>query len=353
MQGDVGLSIAQGGWLASANYAGYLVGALWATFHRVDSAFAIRASLIATAVATLSMAAVDGMPAWLALRFLAGVASAWAFIHISAWCLDRLAPARRPLLGGVVFSGVGAGIVLAGLSCLALMLLGASHQAAWLALGSISFLVAWIVWPIFQDGRESTRAMAPEIGFHWTGDAVRLVLCYGALGFGYIIPATFLPAMARQLIPDPRVFGWAWPMFGAAACASTIIVIALIGRKPNRSIWRLGSLVMACGVIGPIVVPGLAGMVVAALLVGGTLIVISMVGVQEAREIAGPQAGILVAAMTSAFAAGQAVGPLLVSALAGNAGFSAPLWTASAVLAVSALSLGRRPSPALSVARSQ
>ena len=30
MQADAGLTLAQGGWLASANYAGYLAGALWA-----------------------------------------------------------------------------------------------------------------------------------------------------------------------------------------------------------------------------------------------------------------------------------------------------------------------------------
>jgi len=35
----------------------------------------------------------------------------------------------------------------------------------------------------------------------------RLVLCYGAFGFGYIIPATFLPAMAKKIIPDPQLFG--------------------------------------------------------------------------------------------------------------------------------------------------
>ena len=38
-----------------------------------------------------------------------------------------------------------------------------------------------------------------------------LALHYGVFGIGYIIPATFLPAMAKEVMPDPAVFGWAWP----------------------------------------------------------------------------------------------------------------------------------------------
>jgi uncharacterized membrane protein YjgN (DUF898 family) len=38
-----------------------------------------------------------------------------------------------------------------------------------------------------------------------------LIICYGMFGFGYILPATYLPAQARQLLDDPQIFGWAWP----------------------------------------------------------------------------------------------------------------------------------------------
>src|ERR1041384_6753001 len=54
--------------------------------------------------------------------------------------------------------------------------------------------------------------------------------CYALLGYGYIIPATFLPALARQYIDDPVVFGWVWPVFGAAAALSTLAA-ARFGRR--------------------------------------------------------------------------------------------------------------------------
>ena len=56
MQQDQGLSVAGGAWLASANYLGYLVGALWAGAARVQASNAIRAGLAAIAASTLAMA---------------------------------------------------------------------------------------------------------------------------------------------------------------------------------------------------------------------------------------------------------------------------------------------------------
>jgi len=89
-------------------------------------------------------------------------------------------------------------------------------------------------------------------------------------------------------------------------------------------------------VLVPIAVPGLAGIVVAAICVGGTFMVNTMAGMQEARRVGGAQARPLMAAMTSAFAAGQVIGPLLVIALLHvNGGFAAAL-VASALPLVAA-----------------
>jgi MFS family permease len=98
---------------------------------------------------------------------------------------------------------------------------------------------------------------------------------------------------------------------------------------------------MALGVASPVMLRGLTGVLLAALLVGGTFMVITMAGLQEARRLAGSRAPALMAAMTAAFAAGQIAGPLVVPLLGGSGGVSAPLTLAALVLVASALLLPR------------
>ena len=160
-----------------------------------------------------------------------------------------------------------------------------------------------------------------------------------ALASAFLLSVTFVPAMARDSIADPLVFGWAWPIFGATAALSTFFS----ARRDNRRVWAIAALVMASGVAAPMVLPGIAGIIAAALLVGGTFMVITMAGMQEARQIGGPT---LMAAMTATFATGQIAGPLAVSALAHTrGGINAALAIAAALLVVSAIALRRKEEP--------
>jgi hypothetical protein len=140
----------------------------------------------------------------------------------------------------------------------------------------------------------------------------RVVICYGAFGFGYIVPATFLPAMARELVPDPAAFGWAWPLFGAVAALSTVLTATLSRPGAQRAQWQVAQAVMALGVLAPVLVPGLPMLLLGAVCVGGSFMVITMVGMMEARRLSPARAPRLMAAMTAAFAAGQLLGPLVV-----------------------------------------
>ena len=72
----------------------------------------------------------------------------------------------------------------------------------------------------------------------------------------------------------------------------------------------------------PVWWPGIDAVMLSALLVGGTFMVITLIGMQEARALAGVDAAALMAAMTTAFAAGQIAGPLCVSYLVGVTTFS-------------------------------
>jgi predicted MFS family arabinose efflux permease len=343
MQEDFGLSVSEAGWLASANYTGYLVGALSAIGLRLPSTFAIRAGLVVIGLSTLAMGLEHPLMLSVVLLAVTGIASAWVLVFVSTWALERLALLGRSKLSGTVYAGVGTGIVIAGGACLILMSMHARSADAWLSLGVASIAVTAVIWPLVKAGPSRDPIPAPAASVIWSAEYRRLVLCYGAFGFGYVIPATFLPAMAKEIIPDPQLFGWAWPVFGAAAVISTVFAAQLERFLSHRAVWIGGHLVMALGVVIPLFVPGLWGIMMAALLVGGTFMAVTMAGMQEARRMAGPHARALMAAMTSAFALGQILGPVIVSLLVRSTGGIAPaLVLAASMLALSAISLQRK-----------
>ena len=344
---DAGLSIVSGGWLASANYVGYLIGALSAmalpVARRIPPERVIRGGLVVLGIATLAMGLPLPLPAWLLLRLLAGTASAWVLISVSAWCLDTLAVHQRPFLNSVVFAGVGGGIAAAGLLCIAL---NGGSRSAWIALGLLASGVTALIWRFFPPHAPAAAGARPggRGALRWNADAVRLVCCYGIFGFGYIIPATFLPVMAKNALHGSAAYGWTWPLFGLAAAGSTLAVATLKRHLNNRRLWMIGHWVMAAGILLPVFSPRLPSILAAALCVGGTFMVITLVALQEAKQVAGDGATALIAAMTSAFAGGQILGPLTVRATAGgNASFSGGLMMAAALLAASALLLIRNP----------
>jgi MFS family permease len=347
MREDAGLTVAEGGWLASANYLGYFLGALSAVAIRIPAEIVIRGGLVLIGLATIGMGFEHRLWGWILLRLLAGVVSAWVLISVSTWALAKFTPLRRPSLNSTVFAGVGIGIAAAGTVCLLVMYAGATSTHAWIALGALALVVAVITWPAFDHdpGASSLDARGSASNrYRWNAESIRLVLCYGAFGFGYIIPATFLPVMARQSVKDPWIFGSAWPVFGLAAAVSTFSG-ALSGRiGGNRRLWTVSQIIMAVGVSLPVFLPSLAGIMLAALCVGGTFMVNTMAGMQEARAVAGADPMQLMAAMTAAFALGQIAGPVLVSYTAGvGADFTKPLLIACGALVVSAyaLSTGR------------
>ncbi len=348
MQGDAGLSVAAGAYLATANYLGYFLGSLLATRLRVRDETAVLASMLIIAVATLAMGLVDHYPSWFALRLIAGIANAWIAIFAFSWCLDRLASLQQPLLNSLIFAGVGAGTLVVGVTCAVLMQHPVTSSGLWIVLGMLALLVTAAVWRTYRGGAGMTPGARRVTagGMTWTRDARLLVFCFGVSGFGYIIPATFLPAMAREIIPDPAIFGWAWPLFGAAAMLSTLMAAGLLRGFAPRRVWMACHLVMALGVVIPVFWSGIAGIMAAALCVGGTFMVITMLSIQEARVAAGVHAVPLTAAMTAAFALGQILGPVVASLLLGaGLGFSSGLLLAGTLLAVSAAMLWRSPPP--------
>lgn len=346
MQAAGELTLAQGAWLATANYLGYFAGAATAARLGADPRNLVRRCVLLVAVATAAMAWTHGMAAWLALRFAAGVLSAWMLVGTSAWGLAALAARGRADLGGVLYAGVGTGIAAAGLLCLAGDRAGLPAGALWWSLAAFAAVLG-LVTLMLVPGAPATQTPAPAAaplaaaGPATAGES-RLVWVYGCFGFGYILPATFLPAMARSMLSDPTLFGWSWPVFGLAAALSTVIAGAFFSRVPRVRLWVACQFAMALGTALPALWPSAAAVLLSALLVGGTFMVVTMAGLQEARQRAGARATALLGRMTAAFALGQIAGPVasaLLGALFPGAltGMQVALLIAAAVLVASAL----------------
>src|ERR1700719_4973250 len=125
------LSINDAAWLASANYAGYLAGALLPLLISIPTYRGIRWGLVIICLGTIAMGFVQTLGGWMVLRAVTAIGSAWVLIFVSAWCLDHLKHVGRLGVNGAVFAGGGAGILVTGLLFLAFMKAEMTSTHAW------------------------------------------------------------------------------------------------------------------------------------------------------------------------------------------------------------------------------
>jgi MFS family permease len=111
------LSSSQTGLLASANFLGYLAGALMAMSPRLSGSRQrwLIGALILSAATTGAMGLVSTMPLFLLLRCVGGIACAFILVFPSALVLDHLSESGHGRLSSIHFAGVGVGIATAAL----------------------------------------------------------------------------------------------------------------------------------------------------------------------------------------------------------------------------------------------
>jgi len=208
-------------------------------------------------------------------------------------------------------------------------------RATWIVLGLVAVVLAALLWrPL---GAEAPAAQAREQGPRALPRAAIIAAgCYAAFGFGYIIPATFLPALAKGYIDNPAMFGLIWPVFGAAAALSTLASARLGRGLAPWQLWTRAKWVLAAGVLAPALWINIPTLLLSAVCVGGTFMIITMAGIKEALRLGGTPAPLAVGVMTAAFGAGQIAGPLTVSLL----GRSSHAFALASMIAVASLVIG-------------
>jgi predicted MFS family arabinose efflux permease len=348
MLAALGLSKATAGLIASANFAGYLAGALGATRHLPGSRrLWLLGALLTSAATTAAMGFTISVPAFLVLRFSGGVASALVLILASALVLERLAEAGRPGLASLHFAGVGIGIAVSAALVAFLLEYGGDWTSMWRVSGAASFLGALAAAVLVPD-----EPPPPPSAGQVTGRAARdprlrrMVLAYGLFGFGYVITATFLVAIVRATPSIRALEPVIWVMVGIAAAPSVLLWTWLGRRIGIPAGFAVAALAEAAGVLASVFWPGMVGICLAAILVGGTFMGLTALGLMHGRELAretpGSDARRVMAAMTGAFGVGQIVGPALAGVLSdATGGFAVPS-VAAAVALVGAAWLGRK-----------
>jgi MFS family permease len=346
-------------WLASANYLGYLLGALlcmlqpwlWQRFPRLPAlAFSqlVRGGLLMTGVLTLAMVWPHA-PAWPLLRFLAGVTSGVVFVYTSGWCLSRLASLGVPAMGGFIYMGPGAGIVLSGLAASGMVAWHWTAASAWLVFGVLAFALTALVWRFMQGGSERLQPLAVanpskqgvETGVgHGGAEIFLLTLAYGLAGFGYIITATFLPVIARAALPGSHWLDLFWPLFGAGVMLGAWLATRLRSVADYRWLLLGGYLIQALAIATSLWSPSLAGFAISSALLGVPFTAITFFAMQEVRRLKPATAASFMGLMTATYGTGQIIGPPLTAWLLKGQRTSGEAFTLALEIAAAALLLG-------------
>ena len=345
-------------WLASANYLGYMLGALlctlqpwlWARFRWLPSlaySTLVRAGLMATGILTLAMAwQVPG--AWPGLRFAAGVTSGVVFVYTSGWCLSRLARLGVPAMGGIIYAGPGLGIIVSGLLASGMVALHWTAATGWLIFGVLAFGLSATVWHILRGGEERLAALVSRVAVVSGAEPARqghaemtiFTLAYGLAGFGYIITATFLPVIARAALPGSAGLDLFWPIFGLGVTVGALLATRMPPGKDFRLLLAGCYFVQALGIAASLWSPSLAGFAIGSLLLGLPFTAITFFAVQEVRRLRPATAASFIGLLSATYGLGQILGPPLVALLLRHTGSAGEGFTLSLEIAASTLLIG-------------
>ncbi|MEV0280798.1 YbfB/YjiJ family MFS transporter [Streptomyces sp. NPDC050610] len=331
MRDQAGLSAALGANLATANFIGYLLGALVgiAAPAVVRSAAALRGSLVVLVGTLALMPATHDGAAWFVLRLVAGAASALTFVIAVSTMLTGLRAHAHHLVGWA-FGGVGAGIALSGLLVVAVEA-ASTWRAAWLTCAALAAVLAALAWPLapHRHAAEPSETARPAERPRTRRWFVALLASYTFEGIGYIIAGTFLVAAIQEGVPG-RLGGGAWIVVGLAALPSCALWTRLARRWSRPALLLAALIIQAVGIALPAVAGGPVPALVSAVLFGATFMGVSTIALSIGAHLRVPRA---VALLTAGYSAGQILGPLLAAPLL-NHGYHRALLLGSVMVAL-------------------
>ena len=220
--------------VAAANLVGYLIGS--ASAHRLalwrGPAAVVRAAMLAVVLSLLACSVQLGI-GWLwAWRMIAGAAGGMLMILAAPYLMRQVPLAARGKAIGVVFAGIGVGIVLSGLL---VPVLGAGKlRLAWLVLAALAGIALVFAWPRFAAVNVAgatagtpdnhTAAADQRQTLLPRGPLLALLCAYVLDAIGYLPHTVFWVEYLVHDLGKPLAIGGAfWAVFGAGAIVGPLL----------------------------------------------------------------------------------------------------------------------------------
>lgn len=306
-------------YLAAANLGGYLAGVLLAAplAARRSTVAALRGAMVASAVSLLACAAPISFAWFFAWRFSSGVAGGIIMILAAPLILAHAPPARRGLIGGFVFMGIGLGIAASG--TLVPLLLREGLSQTWIGLGVTAALLTALAWRGWSTAPPA-EATPPARHHHRHrstpshGSASRLWALhaeYALNAVGLVPHMVFLAVfIAHGLNQGVDAAAFYWVMFGLGALVGPLLFGHLADRAGHGPALRLMLLLEAIAVLAPALTTSPAALIPSSLFMGAATPGIVPLVLGRAHELAGPAVTAQRSAWrlaTTGFAAAQAI----------------------------------------------
>lgn len=319
MQNGTGLTESGGGWLATANYMGYMLGVLLAaSLHNLNYKYNLHhLYLILSVITSAAMVLTTDIVVWGVLRFIAGVCASGGMIIASGLILKWLVKNKHHAELGIHFSGVGISIIVTSLLVELMLMLAADWQQQWLALALMAIIItipAWLWMPHPSTGNHSgivEKDNPPSKAFKSI-----MMLAYFCAGYGYVVSSTFIVDIVEGFESLKGQGGLAFILIGLAATPA-----ALIWDRVARKIGYLKALlaaylIQAVGIVLPALNDSLSFVILSAVLFGGTFIACVCLVLTMAGKFYPSNPSKFMGTMTLSFGVAQIIAPVCTGYMA-------------------------------------
>jgi predicted MFS family arabinose efflux permease len=267
---------AQAGYLGAANLGGYLAGALVGqqVAKRWQAQQALRFMMLAATIAFFASATPISFVWFFVWRFVSGLTGGSLMVLAAPTILPFIPDAKRGLAAGLVFTGVGSGMVLSGTLVPALVSFGAA--TTWCVLGLLSLIAtawAWRWWPTETlQAAPSGAAGASRLATFRQPQLVMVYVVYGLVAVGLVPHMVFLvDFIARGLSRGLDIGGWYWIAFGVGALLGPVIAGRLADSIGFANALRSALAFQVVCVVLPVFSTTTAALIVSSLFVGGAV----------------------------------------------------------------------------------